>query len=51
MEISCVCQNANSVAHSLDRYARQVDDDFVWIEESPPSTLEALYLDSLSINE
>ena len=51
VEISCVRQNANSVAHSLDRYARQVDDDFVWIEESPPSTLEALYLDSLSINE
>ena len=51
MEISCVRQNANSVAHSLDRYARQVDDDFVWIEESPASALEALYLDSLSINE
>ena len=51
MEISCVRQNVNSVAHSLDRYARQVDDDFVWIEESPPSALEALYLDSLSINE
>jgi len=51
VEISCVHQNANSIAHSLARYARQVDDDFVWIEESPPSALEAFYLDSLFINE
>ena len=41
----------NSVAHSLAHYARQVDEDTVWLEESPPPALEALYLDSLSIHE
>ena len=44
--ISCVKRNANSVAHALARYARQVDDEVVWLEESPPPILEALYLDN-----
>lgn len=36
----------NSVAHSLAKYARQIDDEQVWLEESPPPALEALYFDS-----
>jgi len=30
-EINYVRRNANSVAHSLARYARQVDEDIVWL--------------------
>ena len=48
---SCVKCEANSVAHSLARYARNIDEDIFWMEESPPPALEALYLDSLSLNE
>ena len=44
--VSCVKRSANSAAHSLARYARQVDDEVVWLEESPPPILETLYLDN-----
>ena len=44
---SCVRRSANSVAYSLDRYACHIDDDVVWLEESPQLALEALYLDSI----
>lgn len=43
---SCVKRSANSAAHALARYARQVDDEVVWLEESPPPIMEALYLDN-----
>ena len=43
---SCVKRTANSAAHALAKYARQVDDEVVWLEESPPPILEALYLDN-----
>ena len=43
---SCVKRTANSTAHALAKYARQVDDEVVWLEESPPPILEALYLDN-----
>ena len=48
---SCVKRNANTVAHSLARYARLIDEDIFLMEESPPLALEALYLDSISLNE
>lgn len=48
---SCVKRNANTVAHSLARYARLIDEDIFWMKESPPLALEALYLDSISLNE
>ena len=48
---SCVKRNANIVAHSLARYARLIDEDIFLMEESPPLALEALYLDSISLNE
>lgn len=44
--VSCVKRSANSVAHALARYARQLDDEVVWLEESPPPILEALFLDN-----
>ena len=48
--ISCVHRAANSAAHSLARYACQIDDEIVWLEESPSPALEALYLDSSFLN-
>ena len=44
--ITCVHREANGVAHSLAKYARNIDDDIIWMEDTPPPTLEALYLDS-----
>ena len=41
---------ANTVAHSLARFARLIDEDTVWMEESPPPAIDALYLDSISLN-
>ena len=46
VSVSCVCCFANSMAHSLAKFARGIVDDIVWSEESPPIALEALYLDS-----
>ena len=50
VEIKSIRRSANRVAHSLGRYARHIDEDIIWLEDSPPPTLEALYLDSLSIS-
>ena len=50
MKIKSIKWSANNVAHSLSRYARQIDEDIVWLKDSPPPALEALYLDSLSIS-
>ena len=44
--VNCVPCSANSVAHSLACFARCITDEVVWLEESPPPTLEALYFDS-----
>ena len=46
MSVSCVKRIANTVAHSLARYARNIADEIVWLEDSPPPALEALYFDS-----
>ena len=40
--ISCVKQEANIVAHSLARFARNVHDELYWMEESPPHRLYML---------
>ena len=51
LSVECVKRSANSVAHCLARHACQLDEDMVWLEESPPA-LQALYfLDSMSLNE
>lgn len=45
-DIRSIAAGANSVAHSLARFARQIEDEILWMEESPPPALESLYLDS-----
>ena len=49
MEFRGIRRTANGVAHSLACFARHLSEDIVWLEDSPPSALEALYLDSISI--
>ena len=44
--IGCVKRSANSVAHSLARFASHLDEELVWLEESPPLALDTLYLDA-----
>ena len=41
----------NMVAHSLARYAKNLSNEMYWLEDSPPPAVEALYQDSLHINE
>ena len=41
----------NLVAHSLVRYARNVSDYVIWIEDFPPPAMEALYLESIQFQE
>ena len=47
----CVKRTANTVAHSFSRFARLIDEDIIWMEESPSPAIDALYLDSISLNE
>ena len=42
-------RSANLVAHSLAHNAENISDDVIWLEDSPPPALDALYHDSLSI--
>ena len=49
--VSCIKRRGNMVAHSLAKYARNIDDVVYWIEDSPPPAMEALYQDSLHIIE
>ena len=49
--VSSVKRSANGVAHALARFAKNVEDDVVWLEESPPPALEALYFDSHCFNQ
>ena len=36
-----------AMTHSLARFAREVDDEIVWLEDSPPLALEALFSHNL----
>ena len=45
---SCVRRGANGVAHSLAKFARQLSEDYVWLEEQPTPAIEALYVDSFA---
>ena len=42
-------RSVNTVAHLLARHAKNGSHDVIWIEESPPTVVQALYLDSISI--
>ena len=48
---SCIRRNANSVAHLLARYANGLVEEVVWLEDSPPPALDALYFDLSFLNE
>ena len=39
-------RGGNTVAHVLAQYARNLDEDLFWLEDSPPPTLVALYHDA-----
>ena len=49
VEFKCIRRSANGVAHSLARYARQINDDCIWLEETPLPAQRALYEDSVSL--
>lgn len=46
LTMNCVGHTANSAAHSLACYAKNIDDKIVWLENSPPPSLKALYFDN-----
>lgn len=48
-DVRWVNRSANLVAHSLTQAAKYVVDDVIWLEDTSPLALEALYHDSLSI--
>ena len=50
LEVSFVKHSANVVAHALAKYARQIDEEVVWLEEDPLPAVEAMYGDSLNLN-
>ena len=47
--VLCVKKGANLVAHSLAKFARQIDGEIVWLEENPPLATKALYFDNCNI--
>ena len=49
--VGCIRGSANSVAHCLAHYAGQLDEELLWLEESPPLALHTLYLDASSLND
>ena len=50
LTVSYVKRGANAVAHSLARFATQLDSEIIWLEDSPLPVLEALYLDCISLH-
>lgn len=42
-------RSANTGAHALARHAKNVSHEVIWMEDSPPPAVEALYFDSISI--
>nr|XP_023924316.1 uncharacterized protein LOC112035715 [Quercus suber] len=42
-------RSANMLAHLLARHAKNGSHDVIWMEESPPPVVQALYLDSIFI--
>ena len=48
-EVHYAKRSANSVTHSLVKYAKNVLSDVIWLEDSPWPAVEALYTNSISI--
>ena len=51
VSFSSIKRGANSVAHSLARYAKTVDEELYWVEDIPLPAVEALYYDSQHLHE
>ena len=51
LSINWVKRGGNMVAHTLAKHARNLLNDLFWIEDTPPPAADALYYDSLHINE
>ena len=49
LSVLYVKRGANSVAHSLAKFARQIDGEIAWLEENPPPATKALYFDNSNI--
>ena len=47
VSFSCIRRGGNRVAHALVQHARNISEDVIWMEDSPPPALNALYHDSL----
>ena len=51
LSINWVKRGGNMVAHTLAKHARNLINDVFWIKDNPPPAEDALYYDSLHINE
>nr|XP_023876296.1 uncharacterized protein LOC111988743 [Quercus suber] len=51
VSFSHVKRCANTVAHGLARHAKNVMEDMIWLEETPPPVVEALSNDLLYLSE
>ncbi|KAL0006371.1 hypothetical protein SO802_013932 [Lithocarpus litseifolius] len=51
ISVNYVRRSANNVAHALARFARLIENEIVWMEEDPPLAADALYLDSILLNQ
>ena len=49
MSVGWVSRTANGVAHCLAKFARGLGDEIVWLGESSPPALDALYLDLVNV--
>ena len=47
---NCIKRGGNRVAYVLARHARNLDEDMYWMEDAPPTALEAMYQDSILMN-
>ena len=45
----CIRRSANTTTYALARFAKNVPHELIWLEDSPPPAIEALYFDSSSI--
>ena len=50
-QVQFVRRSTNTAAHALARHAKNVSNEIIWMEDSPPPVVEALYVDSTFTNE